>query len=479
MSIGTLVNRHIATLVLLLLPVATRITISEPRALRVRYLAEQIKYSIMNFGRIPYGQTVSGEVVHANPADGCAPLAPLARGATGGTQIVLMERGNCNFAEKVLNAQQAGAKLALVTDNNSENVHTIFPVERTKSTLDKVHIPSILVSKYDGDNIKIAMDMHDITNPAEGYKHPVELAVHFDLQKSNHPTILRFILQVDDPQSYELVRDFADNYRNFRSIIDLHVHFKLFMNPDLPFKTDECLMSGLDTYCISRNPADPRDVPGLISETIRQMCLNNHDFWRFASYSSSVRKQCFQVDGLPTSTFQDCTNTLFNEMTTLEERESMSECMKFGSAENEILLLNNHEETKYFLINYSPLIFINGFYYKSNFDDISHLFETICNSFESTPEVCRNLEAFIVADDTNYMHLLTFMAVALGASLVLTFGSIIVFYIIYKRKLRRQLVSELNERITKALMNHKENSDRSSCKRLDERSPVKSRVSGQ
>ena len=47
-----------------------------------------------------------------------------------------MHRNGCNFSEKVLNAQKIGAGLVLISDNVKEDVHRIFPIERTKEMID-------------------------------------------------------------------------------------------------------------------------------------------------------------------------------------------------------------------------------------------------------------------------------------------------------------------------------------------------------
>ena len=239
------------------------------------------------------------------------------------------------------------------------------------------------------------------------------------------------------------------------------------MNAELPFKNDECIMSGTDTYCIVKSYSDSNEIPGLINETIRQMCINNLNFKKFVDYSKKVRSSCFNSNLEIKSNFQDCTNEIFINEISPEDRESLMRCMKFGSTENEIMLQNNYEETKYFLINYSPLIFINGFYYKGNFDDTSHLFETICNTFEDTPLVCNSLDAFMMSDDMNYAKLIVFMSVVFFTCIILMMTSIMVFYVVYKRRMRKRMHAELNDKINKALMNHKESSDRSSCKRLE------------
>lgn len=444
-----------------------RITIYEPKGLKFLYIGDQIKYSVMNFGKIPYGYSVTGVVHKADPPDACYPLKKINFDKSKGHLIILADRGSCNFAEKVLNAQLIGASLVLILDNNNENVHKIFPVERTKDVLDRIHVPSLLVSKIDGDQLKTAIELHQSNPNLEAYSKPVEIAVHFDLNKYNSVSHIRLILQIDDIQSYELIEDFYEHYLNFQNIMNLKVHFKIFMNADLPFKNDECVMSGLDTYCIVKSHSDTNEIPGLISETIRQMCIANAGFGRYVDYSKVVKSKCFKGDLQIVNDFQSCTNQAFQDTFSDEERASLRECMKFGSSENDIALQNNYEETKYLMINYSPLIFINGFYYKGNFDDMIHLFETICNSYEMVPTVCYSLDSFVRAEDTNYASLIAFLITTFLVCFALMFFSIFLFWIVYKRKMKRRLTSELNDKISKALMNFKDTSDRSSCRKLE------------
>ena len=144
-----------------------RITIYEPKALKFLYFGQQIKYSVMNFGKIPYGYSVTGLVYKGEPADGCTPLKPIEFDKNQNQLIVLLERGVCNFAEKVLNAQNIGASLVFIVDNASENVHKIFPVERTKTVLDQLRIPSLLVSKIDGDQLRTAIEMQAAHSESE------------------------------------------------------------------------------------------------------------------------------------------------------------------------------------------------------------------------------------------------------------------------------------------------------------------------
>ena len=55
------------------------------------------------------------------------------------------------------------------------------------------------------------------------------------------------------------------------------------------------------------------------------------------------------------------------------------------------MITENYENIRVLVINYSPLIFINGSYFKGNYDNMDHLMESFCNSFESPPDNCKHL----------------------------------------------------------------------------------------
>lgn len=55
------------------------------------------------------------------------------------------------------------------------------------------------------------------------------------------------------------------------------------------------------------------------------------------------------------------------------------------SDEAKKFLNENNDNIKYYLINYSPIVFINGYMYKGNYKDSNHLMEAFCNSFEEVP----------------------------------------------------------------------------------------------
>lgn len=73
----------------------------------------------------------SGGLVPSVPVDGCAPLT---NGAAIAGNLALIERGTCNFSDKILNAQNAGAT-GVVVYNNAPGAPIIMGGESTGITI--------------------------------------------------------------------------------------------------------------------------------------------------------------------------------------------------------------------------------------------------------------------------------------------------------------------------------------------------------
>ncbi|HOE62567.1 MAG TPA: S8 family serine peptidase [Candidatus Sumerlaeota bacterium] len=115
--------------------------ILEPASIAGLYLAPEggLTLPLMQSG------AVSGKVVYIQPADGCSTPANAADIAGN---IALMDRGICNFQTKILNAQNAGAKAAIVVNNNDSE-----PITMGGSS-EGITIPGVMISKADGALIK-------------------------------------------------------------------------------------------------------------------------------------------------------------------------------------------------------------------------------------------------------------------------------------------------------------------------------------
>ena len=94
---------------------------------------------------VPLAQTgpIQGTVIYAQPNDACSGLVNNLAG-----DIALMDRGTCDFASKILNAQSAGA-IAVIMVNNVAGDPVVMGGTGTGIT-----IPGVMISQSDGALLK-------------------------------------------------------------------------------------------------------------------------------------------------------------------------------------------------------------------------------------------------------------------------------------------------------------------------------------
>lgn len=127
--------------------------------------------AIGDFGVPKYGAKLVGEVVHdKSNGEGCQLFKepyPKAKGA-GHATFFLIDRGDCFFIEKSWHAQLAGANAVLVVDNVDEDLLTMANPSAGQGgssiteLAKRIDIPSALVKKTVGDEIKKALAMKTV-----------------------------------------------------------------------------------------------------------------------------------------------------------------------------------------------------------------------------------------------------------------------------------------------------------------------------
>ena len=448
-----------ALLVQLLLSGAlSKVNIWEPKSLKAIYSHTKFEYSVMDFGSVPYGHSVYGTVFKSTPYDACTDLTPISWDANYGTLIIMANRGGCTFATKVINAQKIGAGLVMIADNTVEDVHRIFPIERTKEQLDKVNIPSVLVSKQESEDILKALEA-PVNKPHDKASSQVELAVHFELTKSYGKTKFKMIVAVDDYRSYDQILNFDKYFQTFSKYLDYMIHFKLFYNSSKFFEPEDCIGPKEDHYCTGKSFGNTKKDLKLPHESLKQLCLKNYNYKQYIKYLVEVRNKCFGSDKLVVDDFAACTENSFVSVIDSSTRSTLKNCMDPQHVQAHEALSTNHDNIKYYLINYSPIIFINGSYYKGNYDDESHLMESICNTFEEPPAECNYLSMFQQSFNLNTYHLNRFIFFSLSTCIWIVILAVIIFYLLYKKRIQTAFEYQLNDRINEALAKFKEAED--------------------
>ena len=95
--------------------------------------------------------------------------------------IAVVQRGTCNFVDKIRHAQQAGAMAVIVTNNVVGD-----PISLGGEDSGDVTIPSVMISKEDGEA------MYNLTRDAPGKKVSVELSIAHSLPSFNQNNLAAF-----------------------------------------------------------------------------------------------------------------------------------------------------------------------------------------------------------------------------------------------------------------------------------------------
>lgn len=95
---------------------------------------------------------LKGFLIGARPANACEPIEPPPRENLTGAFIVLIKRYDCNFDLKVLNAQKAGYKAAIVHNVDSDDL--ISMGSNDLDVLKQIVIPSVFVSEQTATTLK-------------------------------------------------------------------------------------------------------------------------------------------------------------------------------------------------------------------------------------------------------------------------------------------------------------------------------------
>ncbi len=107
-------------------------------------------YSVQSasFGAALTALGTTGDIIVADPVRGCDIDLPFTNAGAMAGMIVLIDRADCNFTEKVLNAQDAGAIAVIVANNVSPGASPMGGFDAA------VTIPSVGATLVDGDLLK-------------------------------------------------------------------------------------------------------------------------------------------------------------------------------------------------------------------------------------------------------------------------------------------------------------------------------------
>ena len=435
-----ILSKSIILISLMMALLRSEFSVLYPDSLKKALKHSKLNFNIFDFGIIPYGKTIYGEVVLSQPADACSNVSH-SKSDLPNNAIVLIERGSCHFSVKLKNYQDLGAIMVIVYDVKPDsNAMSIFPVEKTDNIMHQLKIPGVIISGEFGSKIK-----EEITRGNN-----VGLSLNFKLRHSISKANLNVILSVDSYHSYVFMDKFNAIAKPLSSLIDLKIEYRVQKRTLNELVEGNCVKSKNNQFCIeSLSRLDPIKNK-LIRESIFQKCIFSQNPNFFYSYLKSVGESCFDRSSNPIDNFLDCSDKLKND-------HNVS--LKCDINDNSDLIDKfnvSHLCKMHSTIQYSPIIFINERYFKGDFLNIEELLKRICLTFENIPEQC---SSYLNVIDESSVSLTKILLYSISVCSFILVICLILSYIVYKRIFRKRFGSKLKTEINRALAEYYSNEE--------------------
>jgi len=449
------------------LPAAGQIRVMTPDWL-VRQFTEsmgRIDGSTATFGAPFYGDRVLGRLVygesrlnhsHCVEEDYDVPKpVEFASSASSNEQvrlinIIMVRRGKCSFTTKVKVAYEKGAHAVLIVDREdsdltSKDMANIIVADDGFG--DKIHIPSVLISKMDGRKLIQAAGRTQVV---------VELA--WDLP-TNHVVNTDLWMSSASRESNKFLKEFAAKRRTLNAVVNFQPHYAVFGidGTDPQIYNDLC-SDETGQYC-AEDPDGVGPITGkeVLREDVRQLCMHMiHKVARASSseigshvveyaaqywdYMERLGESCPLDAPNPQDRFGlECSTKLMKQVGVDIPR--VEDCVR---ANTTAYLKKEREHPAW-----SPrALRINGWRY-SGILDADLVTRAICSGFITVPSECKSL---ITARDptipffekvevkgVSFMQMMTWL---LGVTLVIFAG-----LLLYKRYLKKEMRTTLREEV--------------------------------
>ncbi|KAE8659438.1 Vacuolar-sorting receptor 6 [Hibiscus syriacus] len=361
--------------------------------------------SIGNFGIPDYGGFIIGSVVYPDKgANGCEPFdggQPF-KSKSPRPSVVLLDRGECYFALKVWHAQQAGAAAVLVADSIDEPLITMDSPEESSDAneyVEKIGIPSALVEKSFGDNLKEALKKREDVvvklDWRESMPHP-DQRVEYELwTNSNDECGVRCDEQMN----------FVKNFKGHAQILEkggytlFTPHYITWYCPEAFIFSSQC-----KSQCINRGrycAPDPEQDFGegyqgkdVVFENLRQLCVHrvaneSKRPWIWWDYVTDFHIRCSMKEKRYS---KECAEGVMSSLDLPIEK--IKKCMGDPEADVENEVLKQEQQLQVGQgsrgdVTILPTLVVNDIQYRGKLER-SAVLKAICAGFKETtePSVC-------------------------------------------------------------------------------------------
>uniref|UniRef100_A0A0D6R212 EGF-like calcium-binding domain-containing protein n=1 Tax=Araucaria cunninghamii TaxID=56994 RepID=A0A0D6R212_ARACU len=364
--------------------------------------------AIGNFGVPEYGGTMIGTVVYPEKGpNACKSFEELEVSfkdskSPGYPIIVLVDRGECYFALKAWNAQNAGAAAILVADNRDEPLITMDSPQEDTATddyIDKISIPSALIEKSFGDDLKNTLGKGEKVTIkldwTESMPHPDD-RVEYELWTNSNDECGT---KCDDQT------EFVRNFKGHAQILEksgytqFTPHYITWYCPEAFILSKQCVSQCINNgrYCApdpDQNFNEGYEGKDVVIENLRQLCVfrvanESGKPWLWWDYVTDFHLRCPMKDKKYN---KECAEAVINSLGFPVDK--VLKCMGDPQADAENPVLKAEQDAQVGRgargdVTILPTLVINNVQYRGKLER-SAILKAICAGFKETtePRIC-------------------------------------------------------------------------------------------
>ncbi|XP_039117679.1 vacuolar-sorting receptor 4-like [Dioscorea cayenensis subsp. rotundata] len=360
--------------------------------------------AIGNFGIPQYGGSMAGTVAYPKTnTNGCKEFSDSFKSKPGALpNFVLLDRGDCLFAKKVWNSQNAGAAAVLVVDNTDEPLITMdLPREDHEEAIyiQNITIPSALIDKKFGQELKEAVSRGEMVNVnldwREAVPHPDD-RVEYELWTNSND---------ECGPKCDALMDFVKDFKGAAQLLEqggysqFTPHYITWYCPRAFVLSKQCKSQCINhgRYCAPDPEQDfstGYEGKDVVIENLRQLCVykianESKRPWVWWDYVTDFHIRCPMKEKKYN---RDCA---LNVVTSLGiDGRKIEECMGDPTADSENPVLKKEQDAQVGKdsrgdVTILPTLIVNNRQYRGKLEKKAVL-KAICSGFEETtePAVC-------------------------------------------------------------------------------------------
>ncbi len=420
--------------------------------MKIKIIIIEIRYSIGNFGEVPYGKTLIGKILYFPQKDGtnywCDEdllsneiLSEDLKTSNEYVPIYFVDHSiDCSYAHKAINVQKKGGRVMLIASDSNileEEYNVDDPTE-------KVSIPTIIIAKDFGDIIR------EFTKLKQDKKEYIVISMKFSGVKEGGQVEIELFLRSDDVKA----RDFFTEFEYYKEKLGEKLKFvpiykySKFVNEQFDNTLSESIYAPCvkeTRMCATSNHGLQIDNPRrILLENIRETCIfqefGQETYWKYMTQFNTL---CFDTKNPLFN--EECAINAFKKISTNQnDLDMLNKCMK-QVIEYESKIDNDYNTFAKRKIYSIPDLFINGVPYRGSWYS-KYIFRSICNGFLDDDKICEGI------NPSDYFYNQRVGNSVLAFIIVITILVTCFSLLCYKKYINQNLEDALNERIQEQAM---------------------------